>query len=650
MNPEIQKQKSSVSNKQFRSMVTIAIITTLIMAGLLFYGTQQYVLQRAENKIQEVLLAHKGIHHYVQCVMLPAFYKYKEKGEIREDFYAPELLSSSFIIRNQNFFYNQERVAIGLPELYYKLAAINPRNPLNRADAMEEKLIAMFNKDRNVENYREIVQLDNKKYLYVALPFLENQKSCIKCHGKPENAPKQLQKIYKGQGGFNEKEQAIRAIISIRLPLGSEDLNIFIIFLTLLTALIIMMFMFIFNSRLKRLVYKRTKALEQEIVSRNQAEETLKTNEQRLQLALEGADLGMWDWDLQTNDIYFSPRYFTMLGYGPTELPYSLATRENLLHPEERELVKQEILLSIETGPGKWNKEFRLRAKDGQYRWILGRGKVVEYSSNGLPLRAAGTHLDITTQKLVTEKLKDREERFRELFNHMSSCVAIFAAVEEGHNFIFKDLNQSGLLSSQIELDAIVGKKVTEIFPNIKEMGLLDVFQRVYETGIPEHFPSSLYHDNRLNLWVENYVCKIPSGEIVVVYDDITERKKSEEDLLKNRKLESVGVLAGGIAHDFNNILVAILGNISLALTTTDPKDEIYELLVESEKASLRAKDLTQQLLTFAKGGEPVKKIAAIDEVIRDSASFVLRGSNIRCEFNFSEELWPVALDTGQIS
>ena len=137
---------------------------------------------------------------------------------------------------------------------------------------------------------------------------------------------------------------------------------------------------------------------------------------------------------------------------------------------------------------------------------------------------------------------------------------------------------------------------------------------------------------------------------VVLVFRDTTETNRLEEELLKIRKLESVGVLAGGIAHDFNNILAAILGNISLALTLTDPQDETYELLVDSEKASLRAKDLTQQLLIFAKGGEPVKKIAAIDEIIRDSAGFVLRGGNVRCEFNFSKELWPVAIDSGQIS
>ncbi len=150
-------------------------------------------------------------------------------------------------------------------------------------------------------------------------------------------------------------------------------------------------------------------------------------------------------------------------------------------------------------------------------------------------------------------------------------------------------------------------------------------------------YSTPVYHDGKLDGF---------RGIIV----DISERKRMEEELLKVRKLESVGVLAGGIAHDFNNILTAILGNISLALINTDPENENHALLLESEKASLRAQELTQQLLTFAKGGEPVKKIAAIDEVIKDSAGFVLRGSNVRCDFQFSEDLWPVVLDAGQIS
>jgi len=136
----------------------------------------------------------------------------------------------------------------------------------------------------------------------------------------------------------------------------------------------------------------------------------------------------------------------------------------------------------------------------------------------------------------------------------------------------------------------------------------------------------------------------------IELHNEIYEKHKIQEELLKAKKLESVSVLAGGLAHDFNNILAAIMGNISLALLYTDHDDKRHKLLAEAEKASLRAKDLTQQLLTFSKGGEPVKTLASIEEVIRDSANFVLRGSNVQCKYHFTKDLWPVEVDSGQIS
>jgi two-component system cell cycle sensor histidine kinase/response regulator CckA len=130
---------------------------------------------------------------------------------------------------------------------------------------------------------------------------------------------------------------------------------------------------------------------------------------------------------------------------------------------------------------------------------------------------------------------------------------------------------------------------------------------------------------------------------------DITDRKKMENELLQVKKLESIGILAGGIAHDFNNLLTAILGNISLAKMYVMEK-EVYTHLVEVEKASLRVKDLTQQLLTFSKGGTPVKKTTSIADLIKDSANFALRGSNVKCDFFISPDLWPAEVDEGQIS
>ncbi|MEA2110119.1 MAG: PAS domain S-box protein, partial [Pseudomonadota bacterium] len=137
---------------------------------------------------------------------------------------------------------------------------------------------------------------------------------------------------------------------------------------------------------------------------------------------------------------------------------------------------------------------------------------------------------------------------------------------------------------------------------------------------------------------------------VVLVFRDVTDKKKREEELLKIKKLESVGVLAGGIAHDFNNILTAILGNISLADMYIEKENKAHLRLKEAEKASLRAKDLTQQLLTFSKGGDPVRETTSITQVITDSADFVLHGSNVLCRYAIPEDLWLVDIDTGQMS
>jgi len=133
-------------------------------------------------------------------------------------------------------------------------------------------------------------------------------------------------------------------------------------------------------------------------------------------------------------------------------------------------------------------------------------------------------------------------------------------------------------------------------------------------------------------------------------FRDITERKKMEEEILKAQKLESLGVLAGGIAHDFNNLLTGIMGNISLAKMYVKPEEKAYARLGEAEKACDLTKGLTRQLLTFAKGGAPIKKVESMTRIIMDSAGFVLRGSNVRCAFSLPDELWDVEVDGGQMS
>ena len=130
---------------------------------------------------------------------------------------------------------------------------------------------------------------------------------------------------------------------------------------------------------------------------------------------------------------------------------------------------------------------------------------------------------------------------------------------------------------------------------------------------------------------------------------DIRDRKLLEEHLQQEEKMEAVGRLAGGIAHDFNNFLAAVVGNVALAKIHAQESDEIFRRLEEMERAALRARSLTQQLITFAKGGVPVRMPGTLPDLIRDAATFVLRGSNVRCKYSFPNDLWWAEFDQGQI-
>jgi len=134
----------------------------------------------------------------------------------------------------------------------------------------------------------------------------------------------------------------------------------------------------------------------------------------------------------------------------------------------------------------------------------------------------------LNSQQHPEDDLKEYQAKFKALFKNVSSGVAIYEARNDGEDFVFVDFNPAAEEIDQIKKEELIGKSVTEVFPGVKEFGLFDVFLRVYKTGTPEHHPVSVYKDERIAGWRENYVYKLPSGQIVAVYDDVTARKRSE--------------------------------------------------------------------------------------------------------------------------
>lgn len=142
-----------------------------------------------------------------------------------------------------------------------------------------------------------------------------------------------------------------------------------------------------------------------------------------------------------------------------------------------------------------------------------------------------GVFKDIGKLKKVEQSIQESESRFRELFKNISSGVAIYEAKNNGRDFVIKDFNQAAEKIEKAKKEDIIGESVLKVFPGVKDFGLFKVFQEVYKTGMPQHHPISLYKDQRITGWRENYIYKLPSGEIVAVYDDITERKQAEKEL-----------------------------------------------------------------------------------------------------------------------
>ncbi|MBD3162719.1 MAG: PAS domain S-box protein, partial [Candidatus Latescibacteria bacterium] len=168
-------------------------------------------------------------------------------------------------------------------------------------------------------------------------------------------------------------------------------------------------------------------------------------------------------------------------------------------------------------------------------RCVTKRGEVIEAVLTSSPIRDAdgeprgfvGIITDLTERLRAQERLQASETRYRELFEFMGDGVAVYEAVDDGANFVFKEFNRAGERIEGISRDAVIGRSVTEVFPGVDEFGLLEVLRRVFRTGRPEHFPESFYQDDRICGWWESYVYKLPSGEIVAVYEDVTARQRA---------------------------------------------------------------------------------------------------------------------------
>jgi PAS domain S-box-containing protein/putative nucleotidyltransferase with HDIG domain len=225
--------------------------------------------------------------------------------------------------------------------------------------------------------------------------------------------------------------------------------------------------------------------------------------------------------DLEGNITNWNPAAERMFGY----------YKDEVFHKTLGMLVTRFVKGQLRDG--RWTGEMNFTRKDGT-EGICETTVIPLRDEHKNIMAVFGVSHDITAYKRAEKELQEGEARYRELFDNMSSAVAVYEAIDEGKDFIFKDFNKAGERIEKVNKEKLIGKSILEVFPGVKEFGLFAVLQQVWKTGEAKHHPVTLYKDERIVGWRENYVYKLPSGEVVAVYDDVTKRKQAEDALRKS--------------------------------------------------------------------------------------------------------------------
>ena len=308
------------------------------------------------------------------------------------------------------------------------------------------------------------------------------------------------------------------------------------------------------------------------------------------------------------------PACIRITGYTPDDFKVNPYLWIDMVHEEDRKAVEQQaadILSGVKVGPV----EHRIIRKDGAMCWVR-NSPVPYYDSQGRLLYYDGLLQDITKRKLAEMVLQESEARYKGIVTHTNNGVAVYKGVDGGEDFVFVDFNKGGEKIEKLKKEDIIGQSVQEVFPGVKEFGLFEVLQRVWKTGESEHVPVSFYRDDRIVGWRENFVYKLPSGEVVAVYSDETRKKQAEEALRKaneelynltqqleekvqertaeivekNKRLiaaerfAAMGKMANRIAHELRNSLTVVGGFAMRADAKTpedDPKKRYLRMIVD---------------------------------------------------------------------
>lgn len=427
----------------------------------------------------------------------------------------------------------------------------------------------------------------------------------------------------------------------------------------------------------------------QDISDLKRTKSALTQSEQRWQFALEGSGDGIWDWNLDTDEIYFSDPWKEMLGYETDEFDNNLSSWGELFHPDDLYIFQAELnrLYSGETAV--LTCEYRLRCQDSSYKWVLARGKVIETHEDNLPKRIIGTHTDITARKETEEMILNVARGvsaatgsyfFRALVAYLGKTlqadmafigelvekdeseihtIAVYADNVITENFIYPLLGSP--CNNVVNRRTCVYKKdVYKLFPDDKPLA---------DNGFEAYIGAPLFSADKSPLGLIAVLYKTPLYETEIAKNLLQifavraaaelDRVRSEEALRQSeaklrqaQKLEAIGQLAGGVAHDFNNILTVIISYSEMILRNQQEVSEsVYQQVSLIKDAGERAAHITQQLLAFSRKQVLAPTILNLNTAVTRTVDMLehLIGEHIELNLELDPDLWPCKADPSQI-
>jgi PAS domain S-box-containing protein len=351
-----------------------------------------------------------------------------------------------------------------------------------------------------------------------------------------------------------------------------------------------------------------------------------KRDAERLQLALQGSDLVLWDVDQVNGRVTVNPHGYVILGLESGGAPFTLEEWIGLIHPDDRGRVLEAAAAHHAGQTPAYETTHRLRHVQGHWIWVLSRGRVLERDAQGRPLRMSGTNLDITARVQIEEVLRERERELAQVLEHMPGLVS---RVDREGRYLFASPGYERWFGRPVS--DIIGRTQREVIGARRHDELKPLIARALAGEIVD------YEGRVQSARGERFVVgtmvpdRDPDGRILgqfMFVTDISERKRTEEALqkalqrlLQAQKLEALGTLAAGIAHDFNNMIGGVLGHAELALHDLPPTEPAALALRQIRATGQRARAMVQQILSFSQGGTAPADVVDLRTVVDEAGA-----------------------------